>query len=264
MKNETIENPISYCLCTLAFGQSYRMAAKELATKAAESGIRLTVATDEPEDFKDHYNVTALNFTRTSIWKPYNDKRFAVAAALKDNECVILVDADSNILAELPKKINVEPGMTAYTAYKSLEEDLILHHAQENLEGFRQLAKKLHIDLAQTKWVAENLVIIRRDGGKEWQFLDTWAFADRYLGIRKVFQGDHGFIGVSAASVGWQVKRNDDFNQLKSIIKNMGRDSLEKRTKPTYLTKTKSRIMFHYLYYKALFNSLLNYDKYWS
>ncbi len=263
MEYETIENPISYCLCTLAFGLSYRIVAKELASKAAESGIRLIVATDNPEDFKDYDNVTTVSFTRTSIWKPYNDKRFAVAAALKDYECVVLVDADSNILAELPQKINVEPGITAQTAYKSLEEDLIQYHPQ-NLKGFRQLGKKLNIDLAQTKWVAENIVIIRRDGGKEWQFMDTWGFADQYLGIRKVFQGDHGFIGVSAAAVGWQVTHNDDFNQLKSIIKNIGRHKVGKTTKQSYLTKIKSRITFYYRYYRALFDSLLNYRKYWS
>ncbi|MEL4894615.1 hypothetical protein, partial [Crocosphaera sp. Alani8] len=213
---------VKYCFCTLAFGDPYRLAAKHLAQQLQKCDIDLFVVTDEPQYFKDLPKVNAVKLHRTSILYAYNDKRFALENALKHYECAVLVDADSEIIGDIPQVLEIPPGMYANTSCKSLEENLKKHHPK-NYGSFQLLAQKLKIDLSQTQWICENLIIIRRSSDQEWKFLDTWELADRWLGIRQVFQGDHSYIGVAAAVAGWQVDNHPEFSRIKEIIKNQGR-----------------------------------------
>ncbi|NJM99174.1 MAG: hypothetical protein HC800_20380 [Phormidesmis sp. RL_2_1] len=216
---------VPYCFCMLAFGAPYRLAAKEFSQQLQKYGVELIVATDQPDDFADSPGVVAIKFHRRSILYPYNDKRFALAAALEHYECAVLVDADSTIEGELPKYLHVPPGMYAAVAYKSLEETLNLYYAH-NFKAWQKLAGRFKIDLKKTQWVSENLVIVRRDQGREKDFLELWAVADRWLGIRRKFQVDAAYIGVAAAKVGWKVYRHDDFKKMRANISHNGHKSI--------------------------------------
>lgn len=254
--------PVSYCFCTLAFGAAYRQAAKALAAQAELFGIQVYVATDDPADFRDSPNVIAGRVQRTSILYPYNDKRFALAMALEQSECAVLVDADSVISGSLPMQLQVEPGMTASVKYTSLEADLQAYHTR-NLPAFRALAERLQIQLSETAWVCENLIIIRRDQGREQDFLQAWAFADRWLGIRRVFQGDAAFIGMAAKAAGWTVQNDHPaFQELRQAIANKGRNTLKpaQRSRSTALRK---RVGFYCRWLMSGFYSLLAPRQYW-
>ncbi len=253
----------SYCFCTLAFGAPYRLAAKELARQLQTYSIDLVVVTDKPQEFKDLPGVIAVKLHRTSILYPYNDKRFALEVALKHYECAALVDADSEISGEIPQMLEVPPGMYAAVTYKSLEENLKKHHPQ-NFPGFQSLAHKLGIDLHQAQWVCENLIIVRRDNNREQKFLDTWAFADRWLGIRRVFQGDHSYIGLAAAVAGWKVYCHPEFIRLRQIIKHQGRKHIGVTTKFWQPSRKITRKMgFYWRLLKAFCETFLDPKKYW-
>lgn len=253
----------SYCLCTLAIGLPYRIAAQKLASDIKDQGIELIVATDYPSDFYKYSNVKASKVTRTSIQYAYNDKRLALAAALEYYDCVVLVDADSQIINELPKTINARPGLTGMVKFKNLKQDLIEYH-NNNVQKFQQLAKKLNVELDKCQWINEDLLILRKDQGKELEFLEQWDFVDRWLGLRKIFQGDAAFIGLAAAAVGWQVSTNNSFFELKKVIKNekIGR---EKGTRRASLRNKsfKNRINFHKRMAQSFLYSLKDIKKYY-
>lgn len=266
-----LENPslvnvvsaVSYCFCTLAFGEPYRLSAKKFAQQLQSYDIKLVIATDKPQDFEDCSGVIAIKLYRTSILYPFNDKRFALEAALKHYECAVLVDADSEIVGEIPKMLEVPPGMYAITAYKSLEEDLKKHHPN-NFPYFEKFAKKLGVELNKAQWVCENLIIIRSGENRELKFLDTWGFADRWLGIRRVFQSDHGYIGVAAASAGWTIYDHQEFFKLREIIKHQGHRNIgvtiDGGVQKNPIVR---KIGFHWRLLKAYFRTLLEPNKYW-
>ncbi|GBF82174.1 hypothetical protein [Aphanothece sacrum] len=215
-----------YCLSTLAIGSPYRLAAQRLAQQVQNSGIDLVIATDVPQDFQKYSNVIARKIRRRSIFYVYNDKRLAISMALENHECTVFVDADSQIIDPLPKELNVSPGLTAETPTKSLEECLIKYYPH-NAEKFFELANKLNINVSQAKWVCENLMIIRKDQGRESEFLEAWELSDRWLGLRKVFQGDGSFIGLAAAKAGWKIHDNLELSNLRKLIIHEGRNSLK-------------------------------------
>jgi hypothetical protein len=259
---QIIDMPVSYCFCTLAFGAAYRQAAKALAAQAEPFGIQVFVATDDPTEFRDSPNVVAGKTQRTSILYPYNDKRFALAMALEQYECAVLVDSDSVISGALPAQLAVMPGMTASIKYSSLEADLQAYHAK-NLPAFRALAQRLQIHLSETPWICENLIIIRRDQGREMGFLRAWAFADRWLGVRRVFQGDAAFIGIAAKAAGWTVQNDHPaFQQLRQAITNKGRNTL-KLAKRSRLAPLAKRIGFYRRWLTSGLLTLLSPRQYW-
>ncbi|MFM7424317.1 MAG: hypothetical protein ACKO7W_04870 [Elainella sp.] len=259
---QTSNLPVPYCFCTLAFGAAYRQAAKALAAQAEPFGIQVFVATDDPADFRDSSNVVAGKVRRTSILYAYNDKRFALAMALEQFECAVLVDADSVISGNLPAQLQVMPGMTASVKYTSLETDLQTYHSR-SLPAFTALAKRLQIQLSETAWVCENLIIIRRDQGRELEFLRAWAFADRWLGVRHVFQGDAAFIGMAAKAADWTVQNDHPaFQQLRQAIVNQGRNTLKPTQRPPFMMWTK-RIGFYRRWLLSGLHTLSAPSQYW-
>jgi hypothetical protein len=258
-----VASAVPYCFCTLAFGAPYRLAARQLAQQLQSLSIPLFVVTDKPQEFNDLTGVTTVKLRRTSILYPYNDKRFALEIALKHHDCAVLVDADSEVSEELPLVLNVPPGMYAEVAQKTLADDLQKYHPR-NFPGFQGLATKLGVDLQQAQWVCENLIIIRRDGDREWKFLETWAYADRWLGIRRVFQGDHGYIGLSAAVAGWKVYQHSEFIRLRAMIHHQGHQHIGVASKVWQPSRAITRkVGFYWRMMNAICSTFLEPKKYW-
>jgi hypothetical protein len=244
--------PTNYCFCTLAFGSVYRLASQKLAAQLEKQGFKLIIVTDVLQDCESS-NVTLVKGHRTSIFYAYNDKRFALAEALRHHDCAVFIDADSTINGILPKQIRAQPGLTGFTTQRSLEEILIRHHSQ-NIETFKKLARKCNLDLKNVQWVRENLFIIRRDKEETVKkFLDFWGFSDRWLGLRRVFQGDAAFIGLSCSFVGWKVHQSDDLLQLEQLITNIGVGRPKNVPKGYWASR---RLGFYWRFIQALLESL--------
>lgn len=193
-----------FCFCTLALGKNYRALALELAKdieKYSPSTIFL-ILTDRPDDFKNIDNVVAFKHQPESI-KFYHDKRFVIEKAMLFFNTCIFLDADMRILEPIPNNIEWLPGITARTG-----SNIIKHNQRknENLKTIDKVAKKLDLDLDRVKFVHEFLFVVKRDRGKELEFLKQWETIGRYFELKGIYAGEGNAIGLAAAKANFPVR----------------------------------------------------------
>ena len=212
--------PVNACFCTLAIHEPYRRRAQLLLADAP--AVPWIVLTDEPNDFsgstvraichqptgpmaKDF--LTRLPPTGNGRGGPaYHDKRFALAAALKDFDTAIFIDADSRFKRP-PKLLPFPPGISVVKELKTSIADHLSRWGQHRLPVFQELAVDLFGDveaLKSARWCSEALIAVTKDG-RESKFFDAWARSAEFLQARAMFTGEGGVIGLAAAYAGWTV-----------------------------------------------------------
>jgi hypothetical protein len=194
------------CLSGLALGQYYRELALDLSRDLARTlpDFPLLLLTDGPETFAGAENVIPIRHRHHFGYRPYNDKVFAIEEALKRFSIVVQIDIDTRIVGDIREPLARDwlPGLTART------ENLLEHTERYNpgdLSGLNTLAGKLGIDLARSRWVGEAMFVVREDRGREKAFVQTWKKLARYWDIHRLSAKDGTLIGLSAASVGWDI-----------------------------------------------------------
>jgi hypothetical protein len=209
---------VSVGFCTLAIHEPYRRRARALLASAPE--LPWVVLTDAPGDFADlpvravlheatgpmaldylqHLPATGENRGAAA----YHDKRFAIAAALRDFETAVFVDADSRVAAgaAVPP---LPPGLCALPVVRKTVFEHLETCGAWRLPAFEALARALTggddvLDVAL--WCHETLYAVTRDG-REHRFLEAWDRAARFLDERGVHSGEGGVMGLAAACAGW-------------------------------------------------------------
>lgn len=195
-----------FCFCAVSLGAIYRKLAVDLARnlETVAPGSKLVVVTDKAQEFDGIANIIALQHNHTFGYRPYNDKVFALEAALQRFPIAVQMDVDAtfnnNIEAQL--SVNWQPGISARF------ESMLAHTEKFNrndLDRVKKIAKKLNISLDSAQWVGEALFVVREDGGKERDFLKCWKQLAHYWDIHKLGAKDGTPIGLAAASVGWKI-----------------------------------------------------------
>jgi hypothetical protein len=198
-----------YCFSALALGAAYRKLAVNLATNLKDKapGVNLILATDAPQELEGISNIIAIRHSHRFGYLPYNDKVFALEEALKRYPIAIQTDVDLTFTTDISAQLEVSwlPGITARS------EPLLAHTERYNsadLNRIKKLAQKLDIAIEKAFWVGEHLFVVRADGEKEKEFLNTWKKLAGYWDIHKLGAKDGTPIGLAAASVGWSIQDN--------------------------------------------------------
>jgi hypothetical protein len=211
---------VSICFCTLAIHQPYRDRARLLCNDLCQA--RWKVLTDKPDDFAD-LSVDAIEHRPTgpmavdylSHLPPtgegrgaaaYHDKRFAIAAALKDFDTAIYVDADSRLM-NCPPLPGFEAGVAVLPVVMKSVGDHLKVCGPWRLTFFSELARHLTGGtkiLREARWCHEALIAVTKDGN-ELRFFEAWSVAAEFLQSRDVYSGEGGVIGLAAAVAGWRI-----------------------------------------------------------
>ncbi|HEY9598260.1 MAG TPA: hypothetical protein V6D33_11380, partial [Cyanophyceae cyanobacterium] len=207
-----------FCFATLALGSNYRELALELAKDLERYSLKKTflVLTDKPEHFSSQRNVLAFKHKQRLYCD--NDKSFLIEKALSMFDCCICIDADMRILAPIPENLGWQPGITARSCTS-----LIKHHQTivnrtakprpskvKQLEVIKKAAKKMDINLETQNvyWMNEFLFVVKKDGGKEVEFLDWVKRISYYIELNGVNIGIGSAMGLAATKVGFPVRRD--------------------------------------------------------
>ncbi|MGB3694183.1 MAG: hypothetical protein WA865_13300 [Spirulinaceae cyanobacterium] len=207
------------CFSALALSPPYWNCAGKLAKNLTEfaPGIKLVVATDNVSYFKEFDNVIAIPHRHYFGYRPYNDKLFAIDAALQRFSVVVQVDVDITFLQPVETLVNEnwQLGITGRS------ESLVEHTRKYNPKTLIHLEKicdRLDLELDSIRWIGESLFVIRRDSGKEQKFLACWRKLAHYWDIHKLGAGEGAILGLAAAYVGWEVEKNEHWTRLNSAL----------------------------------------------
>ena len=225
-----------FCFCTLAIHAPYRQRARRLCADLAPAPV--LVLTDEPADFADlpvravrhrptgpmaeDYRMLFSTLRGGQGEPAYHDKRFAIQAVLQDFDTAFFLDADTRV-ASVPELAAFPPGLAVTTT--------VLKTVAEHLElvgtwrapAFEDLARELTGGtevLRRARWCQESCVAVTKDGREE-RFFSAWGRAAEFMQGRKVFSGEGGVIGLSAACAGWGVDY-EAFAPLAALIRQEG------------------------------------------
>jgi hypothetical protein len=106
-----------FCFCALSLGATYRKLAVDLADnlKKVAPGTKLVLVTDKAQEFDGIDSIIALQHHHTFGYRPYNDKIFAIEAALQRFPIAFQMDVDAtfNQNIETQLSVNWQPGISA-------------------------------------------------------------------------------------------------------------------------------------------------------
>jgi hypothetical protein len=198
--------PKNFCFCTLAVGKRYRTHALFLAQDIQQHSPEtlFVILTDKPSDFSQCSNVLAVQHHLESI-KGYHDKRFAVEKALSLFETCIFLDSDVRLLGAFPEDIEWQPGITARHGCGILKHNTRKAGLKE-LSIIEEIAKTLHLNLQDTKWIHEFFFVVRKDNGVEASFLKQWGKIATYFEMNGVYDGDGNVIGLAASQTQFPIR----------------------------------------------------------
>lgn len=209
---------MSVGFCTLAIHEPYRRRARALVASAPE--VPWVVLTDAPEAFAD-LGIRAVRHQPTGPMAvdylqrlqatghdrgaaAYHDKRFAIAATLREFDCAIFVDADSRLSDRLDASA-VPAGLSVLPVVRKTIAEHLATCGSWRREAFDALARELTGGegvLQTARWCHETCYAVRKDGA-EGRFLDAWGRAADFMQARGVFSGEGGVMGLAAACAGW-------------------------------------------------------------
>lgn len=250
-----------FCFCTLALGQKYRDLAKNLAIDLKEyaPGTYFVVGTDRVQDFAEYSNTIAFRLYQEGILHCYNDKRLVIKKCLSEFEKAIYIDADTRITNRIPETINCPTGIVG--CYKEMLPHISKYRSQD-VALIKKVARKLSIDIDRVRWVGEALFIVKKDGGKEQDFLNTWAKIARYLELQGIYSGEGNIMGLAAAKVGWEIERSDSWKTIKQLVNHL--DASSQNTPRTKWDGLKKRLGYHYRLNKNRLVALQDYNFYYQ
>ena len=195
-----------YCFCTLAVGKRYRNHAKILAKDIQEKALNVSfvVLTDEPADFQEYSHVIAIKHRLQSV-KGYHDKRFVIEKSLERFDTCVFLDSDMRIIGLVPEKLEWLPGITARAGCSILK-----HNVETKIRPafplIEQAAKKLDINLEQTKWFHEFMFAVKKQGGTEQVFLTIWQDISYFFEMQGIYNGEGNVMGLAAAKAGLAIR----------------------------------------------------------
>jgi hypothetical protein len=211
---------VSVAFCTLAIHAPYRRRAHQLCADLAPMPV--VVATDSPVEFAEPH-VTAIlcepsgpmaaDYLASQVptrgthgAAAYHDKRFAIAAALREHDTAIFLDADFRARPFPP----LPPFDGGISAVPAIQHSIRAHLSQWGAwrqPAFEALAAALGCDssvLDTARWCSESLCAFTRDG-REDRFFAAWGAAAAFMQGIGVHSGEGGVIGLAAAVAGWPV-----------------------------------------------------------
>lgn len=256
-------NPEQIGFCTMAFGhRRYKVMAMDLARGLAEfiPNSQLIVMTDETSFFNNQPNIIPIHKPPVGILHCYHDRRFALKAALERFSVAIAIDADTKVKHTPDLSITWEPGLTSIT------ENLVQHserYAPGRLTLFRELARKLKVNLDEVSWVGEALLILKPDQGKELAFLDAWGRIARYLELRGIHAGEGNSIGLAAAVSGLRLNTNPGLRHWLDSFQHLDASHQAKQA-PSLSQGLKRRLKFHWRLNKARVQALKDFEFYYK
>jgi hypothetical protein len=255
-----IATQASFCFCTLALRPKYRLLAQQLAESLEQfaPGIQLIVLTDSPKDFEKNPNVLAFQYRQQGILHCYHDKRFSIEKALDCFDAVVMIDADTRMIAEIPSSFVWKNGLTARH-----QENLIKHverYNPERLAAVKEVAAKLDLNPDVT-YVGESLFVVKKDQGKEKELIKYWGMIGRYLELRGIHAGSGISIGLAAAKVGFPVIYDEQLSYINKASQHIGA-SHQKKPK-TIWEQLSRKIGYHYRLNKTRLQALGNFSFYY-
>ncbi len=213
----------TFCFCTLAVGDRYRIHAQILAQDLQNQmpDIPLLILTDRPEAFQQFPQVLAFKHQIQSI-KGYHDKRFVLDKALSQFESCLFLDSDVRVLGpmlDLSAASLWNPGITA-RAGTGLANHMKNMNDPKILKVIHQVAQTLDIDLETVQWLHEFMFIMKREDGLEQEFFELWQTLSYVFESQGIYGGESFSIGLAAAKVGmnFEFMREDLFPFFKDNI----------------------------------------------
>ncbi|MBD2057451.1 hypothetical protein H6F88_15720 [Oculatella sp. FACHB-28] len=213
------QNELDLCFCTLAFGDTYRSLAKELAKDLEQYApdVPFVLFTDKVSEFKAHKNVLAFGHRRRGVLL-YHERRFAIAKALTMANSCMYLDADVRICAPVPRNIQWLPGLTARSCSsmnKHIRERLNKTDppdpkAVKVVETYKKMAHKVGVDPEddQIRFINEFLFVITKDSGREIEFLDLWGRLALYAELLGMHKHPTYAMGLAAVKTGLHIRHD--------------------------------------------------------
>jgi hypothetical protein len=251
----------NFCFCTLALGSRYRLMTKELAKDLSfyAPKIPLVVCTDLPSDFQDCENIIPFEFYQTGILHCYHDRRFVIQRGLSLFETAILIDADTKIINHIPESIEAIPGVIG-----AFSEPLIPHvqkYNPERLSRLQKIATKLALDLTQSQFVGESLIIISRSQNQAQEFINWWGKIGTYLELRGIHAGSGNIIGLAALKTGFTIQKTPNWEKLNQVRQHL--DASYNRQPQSQWQQLQRRLMYHYRLNKTRLIALQDFNFYY-
>ncbi|BCL37273.1 hypothetical protein [Nostoc sp. MS1] len=177
------------------------------------------ILTDKPAEFKQYSHVQAFYHRLQSV-KGYHDKRFVLQKALELYDTCIFLDSDVRILSTVSADMEFLPGITARAGCNILKHNNSDQLKQKKLPLFLELSQKLSIDLENTGWLHEFMFTLKKDHGKEIEFLKLWGEISKVFELQGIYNGEGSIIGLASAASGLTIRydSHDRFLFFKDII----------------------------------------------
>ncbi|MEA5593470.1 hypothetical protein [Rivularia sp. UHCC 0363] len=192
----------SLCYTTLAIGYEYNKYAQLLAKDIFKLSpdVPIVILSDRPHIFFEYPNVIAVKHNIQSVGI-FHDKLCCIEKCLENYDCCIFMDADCRLIENMAISRNWKPGLTAKTHWS-----LTKHITPNVLAGKKELkrrlayevAKELEIIIDNCNFIYEAIFIIRKDNGKEVEFLKIWKQIRDYFESNGIFDGEGVAMGLAA------------------------------------------------------------------
>ena len=183
------------CYTTLAIGYEYNKYAQLLAKDVARlsPNIPIVILTDRPNFFHQDLHVTAVKHNIQSVGI-FHDKLCCIEKCFENYDSCIFIDADCRLIGNMAMSRNWKPGLTAKTHWslqKHINPKGVLSPKKElRRELVYEIAKEFEISLEQGKFIYEGIFTIRKDNGKEVEFLKIWKQIRDYFESNGIFDGE--------------------------------------------------------------------------
>ncbi|WP_414545546.1 hypothetical protein [Nostoc sp. CCY0012] len=204
------ENQIKICYATLAIGYEYNQLAKQLAQDIyrLSPNTFFVILTDRPKLFRENKHVIAVKHNVQSVGI-FHDKLCCIERCFQDFDCCIFLDADCRLIENLVVSRNWKPGLTAKTCW-SLTKHLTSKNSLTNKKELthklvKEIAEELEILIDQCKFIYEGVFIIRKNNGKEIEFMKIWQQIRDYLEINGIFDGEGIAMGLAACKTSMEI-----------------------------------------------------------
>ncbi|EKD08825.1 hypothetical protein [Arthrospira platensis] len=214
----------SYCFCTLSVGKRYRHHARKLAKDIQKyaPGVPFVILTDNPDDFSEFPSVLAFKHHLQSV-KGYHDKRLVLEKSLSLFESCMFMDADMRILSPVPDNLSWNPGLTARAGCALVKHlDGISNQRCRDSEIVNNIADRIEVDIENVQWLHEFWFVLRRQSGKEVEFLRVWQTLSYLFESEGMYHGEGYSMGLAASKVGL------DFNFYRTDWFEFFKDKIEK------------------------------------
>ena len=171
----------NFAFCTLTVGEEYRKFSKTLIKQVTDLGHKIFVMTDIPSYYETHENVVIIPYTKKYF--SFHEKRNIVRECLKHYETAIFLDADVVLkdINDLSFMENIHNGLHIFASFGNIGFTFFDKHYNEAFDIVKKYnykcKKQFHKEVPGEYYLEhflEGKWILKKDGGKENDFLDIW------------------------------------------------------------------------------------------